>query len=78
MTGQFTGKHMAMVIGVGFGIVNAVNLVMATFASAIFDRVAVKKPYVASQNFNGWLDEDERARELGPDGDIWRGERDLR
>ena len=74
MTGQFTGKHMAMVMGVGFGIVIAVNLVMATFASTTFGGVVVENSYVASQKFNGWLDEAERARALGWEVNVARSE----
>jgi nitrogen fixation protein FixH len=65
MTGEFTGRHMAIVMVSGFGIVLAVNLVMASLASATFGGVVVENSYVASQKFNGWLDKSERARELG-------------
>ncbi|PKP89530.1 MAG: hypothetical protein CVT75_12940, partial [Alphaproteobacteria bacterium HGW-Alphaproteobacteria-14] len=62
---KFTGKHMAMVFIGGFGVVIAVNLVMATFAVSSFHGVVVDNSYVASQKFNGWMDEAEKSRALG-------------
>jgi nitrogen fixation protein FixH len=61
----FTGKHFAIIMVAGFGIVIAVNLTMATLAVGGFHGVVVKNSYVASQQFNGWLDEAEKARALG-------------
>lgn len=63
--GKFTGKHMAMVFVGGFGVVIAVNLVMATFAVSSFHGVVVENSYVASQKFNGWMDAAEKSRALG-------------
>ncbi|MFL0354841.1 FixH family protein [Erythrobacter sp. GH1-10] len=65
--GQFTGKHMAIVLVVGFGIVAAVNLFMASLATGGFHGVVVENSYVASQKFNTWLDEAEKSRALGWD-----------
>lgn len=62
---EFTGRHMAMVFVGGFGIVIAVNLVMASFAVGGFHGVVVENSYVASQNFNRWLDKAEQSRALG-------------
>ncbi|KPQ22687.1 MAG: putative integral membrane protein linked to a cation pump [Porphyrobacter sp. HL-46] len=62
---EFTGKHMAMVFVGGFGIVIAVNLLMASFAVSGFHGVVVENSYVASQNFNRWLDKAEKSRALG-------------
>lgn len=64
---EFTGKHMAMVFVAGFGIVIAVNLVMASFAVGGFHGVVVENSYVASQKFNGWLEQAEQSRALGWD-----------
>ncbi|WP_086616470.1 FixH family protein [Erythrobacter sanguineus] len=64
---EFTGRHMAMVFVGGFGIVIAVNLVMASFAVGGFHGVVVENSYVASQNFNTWLDAAEKSRALGWD-----------
>ena len=62
---KFTGKHMALVFVGGFGIVIAVNLLMASFAVGGFHGVVVDNSYVASQNFNGWLEKAEKSRALG-------------
>ena len=64
---RFTGKHMALVFVAGFGIVIAVNLVMATFAIGSFHGTVVDNSYVASQKFNGWIAEAEQAGQLGWD-----------
>lgn len=63
--GTFTGKHMALVFIGGFGVVIAVNLVMAGFAVSSFHGVVVENSYVASQKFNGWMDKAEQSRALG-------------
>ncbi len=60
MTGKFTGKHMAAVMVAGFAVVAAVNFAMAGLASRTFGGLVVENSYVASQEFNGWLD---RARQ---------------
>ena len=62
---KFTGKHMAAVLVIGFGIVVAVNFFMASLATGGFHGVVVENSYVASQKFNGWLDEAEKSRALG-------------
>jgi nitrogen fixation protein FixH len=48
---------MAVVMVAFFGVVIAVNLLMATLASSTFGGTVVDNSYVASQNFNGWLKE---------------------
>ncbi|WP_241255071.1 FixH family protein [Altererythrobacter sp. BO-6] len=63
--GEFTGRHMFMVLAIGFGIVIAVNFFMASVAARSFGGVVVENSYVASQKFNGWLAEAKRERELG-------------
>lgn len=73
MTGQFTGRHMAALMVAGFGIVIVVNLVMASYATSTFGGVVVENSYVASQKFNGWLDEAGRDRGLGWDIGMARG-----
>lgn len=60
MKREFTGRHMTAVMVVGFGIVIAVNLLMATLATSGFGGVVVENSYIASQKYNGWL---ESARE---------------
>ena len=63
--GEFTGRHMALVLVIGFGIVAAVNFFMASLAVGGFHGVVVENSYVASQKFNTWLAEAEKARALG-------------
>lgn len=65
MKNEFTGKHMAATMIGGFGIVVAVNLVMANYATSTFGGVVVENSYVASQEFNDWLASAEESRALG-------------
>lgn len=65
MNGPFTGRHMAMILVAFFGVVIGVNVTMAAFASSTFGGLVVENSYVASQNFNRWLDEAEAERALG-------------
>ncbi|GGD63705.1 hypothetical protein GRI62_12470 [Erythrobacter arachoides] len=65
MKSEFTGKHMAVIIVSGFIIIIAVNLFMATLAVRGFGGVVVQNSYVASQEFNGWLEAAERQEGLG-------------
>lgn len=62
---KFTGRHMTLVFVGGFGIVIAVNLVMASVAIGSFHGTVVDNSYVASQNYNGWLAKAEASRKLG-------------
>lgn len=64
-SGKFTGRHMAIIMVAGFGIVIAVNVAMAAVAIGGFQGVVVENSYVASQQFNGWLGQAEKARALG-------------
>ena len=72
MRREFTGRHMAMVMIAGFGIVIAVNFYMASLAIGGFGGVVVKNSYVASQKFNGWLEEARTADRLGYSANIRR------
>ena len=65
MTKRFSGWHMTGILVGGFGVVIAVNLLMASFAVGSFGGVVVENSYVASQKFNGWLAEAERENHLG-------------
>lgn len=65
MSREFTGRHMATILVLGFAVVIAVNLTMARFAISTFGGVVVENSYVASQHFNRWLDEADRAKALG-------------
>jgi len=65
MTRRFTGYHMlAWIVGF-FTVVIGVNAVMATIAERSFTGTVVENSYVASQRFNGWLDEAKAQDRLG-------------
>jgi nitrogen fixation protein FixH len=49
---EFTGKHALAVFGGAFGIIIAVNLILAWSAVATFPGLEVKNSYVASQSFD--------------------------
>ncbi len=70
--GEFTGRHMLLVMIAGFGVVMAVNFLMASLATSGFGGVIVTNSYVASQKYNGWLAEAERERALGWNAQISR------
>ena len=53
---RFTGWHMLATLVGFFGVVIAVNVTMARIALGSFGGVVVENSYVASQEFNGWLD----------------------
>ncbi len=74
MKREFTGRHMAIVIVSGFGVVIAVNLFMATLAVRGFGGVVVQNSYVASQEFNGWLDKAKQQEALGWEARIARAD----
>ena len=74
MNRQFTGRHMAVILIVFFGIVFAVNFLMARLATSTFGGIVVENTYVASQEFNGWLDQAEQQRALGWTATVARGE----
>lgn len=61
----FTGRHMAIILVTFFGIVIAVNLVMARFALSTFGGKVVENSYVASQHYNEWLHRAEQQDKLG-------------
>lgn len=64
-SGPFTGRHAAMIIVAFFAVVVSVNLVMARLASQTFGGVVVENSYVASQQYNRWLNEAAREKALG-------------
>lgn len=65
MTRPFTGRHMALILIGFFAVVIVVNLFMARLAGSTFGGVVVENSYVASQNFNRWLDQAASQRALG-------------
>lgn len=48
----FTGWHMLVILVAFFGVVIAVNVTMATYASTSWSGLISKDTYVASQDFN--------------------------
>jgi len=48
----FTGRHMLIITLGGFGVVIAVNLLMAILATVTFPGLIARNGYVASQTFN--------------------------
>ncbi len=52
---RLTGRHVAAIFFSFFGIVIAVNVLMASYAIGSFGGTVVDNSYVASQQFNGWL-----------------------
>lgn len=52
MQNEFTGRHMLLCMIGFFGVIIAVNLVLATFAGTSWTGLVVKSSYVASQDFN--------------------------
>jgi nitrogen fixation protein FixH len=56
---------MAAILVGFFGVVIAVNMTMATFATRTFGGKVVENSYVASQRFNGWLEAARRQEKLG-------------
>ncbi|HEY6870359.1 MAG TPA: FixH family protein [Novosphingobium sp.] len=65
----FPGYHMAAILVSFFGVVIAVNVLMAKLAISTFGGEVVENSYVASQHFNRWLDEAGAERALG-----WKAE----
>jgi nitrogen fixation protein FixH len=51
-SGTFTGWHMLAILVAFFGVIIAVNVTMATFASTSWSGLISKDTYVASQDFN--------------------------
>lgn len=73
MEGPFTGRHMTAILVGFFGVVIAVNLLMARYATSTFGGIVVENTYVASQEFNGWLADARKQRALGWDAvTTWR------
>lgn len=65
MTRTFTGRHMAAIFVAFFGVVIAVNFLMAKLAVSSFGGEVVENSYVASQHFNRWLGEAAAEKALG-------------
>lgn len=61
----FTGRHATAIIAGFFAVVIAVNVLMARLAISTFGGIVVENSYVASQNYNTWLDEAAKEKALG-------------
>jgi len=61
----FTGRKMAAIMIAFFAVVIVVNVYMACEASSTFGGVVVENSYVASQQYNRWLDEASAEDALG-------------
>lgn len=62
---RFTGWHMTGILVAFFGGVAAVNFTMASYARSTFGGIVVENSYVASQEFNGWLEQARESEALG-------------
>lgn len=61
----YTGRRMAFTLVGFFGVVIAVNVLMASLAGSTFGGVVVQNSYVAGQHFNRWLEQAEHDKALG-------------
>ena len=64
----FTGKHMIMIMVAFFGVIISVNFLMAYYANTTWSGLVVKNSYVASQEFNGKVEDVKAQEALG-----WKG-----
>ncbi len=62
---RFTGRHMLSLLVFFFGLVIVVNVYMAHLATSTFTGEVTENGYVASQNFNRWLDAAAKEKALG-------------
>jgi nitrogen fixation protein FixH len=60
-----TGRKIAAIFVLFFGVIMAVNFTMASFASSTFGGVVVPNSYVASQKYNDWLVAAREQKKLG-------------
>lgn len=64
-TGPFTGWHMTAILLSAFAVVLGVNVIMARLATSTFSGEVVENSYVASQDFNRWLDTAAKEKAFG-------------
>ena len=62
---RFTGRRFLAIMVICFGIIIAVNITMATFATRTFPGLIVENSYVASQEYNKGLEAGRRQRAMG-------------
>ena len=65
MTTRFTGYHITAILVAFFGIIIAVNFVMAFAATRTFGGLLAKNGYVASRDYNSWIAASETQDRLG-------------
>ena len=65
MTGQFTGRHMSIVIVGFFVVIFLMNLVLAYFAIGSWPGLLVRNGYDASQTYNQQLEQARLQNQLG-------------
>jgi len=70
--GEFTGRHMLLIMVAFFGVIIAVNLTMAFMARRSWTGIVVENTYVASQEFNANAAEGRAQAALG-----WRSELEI-
>jgi len=68
--GEFTGRHMLIIMLCFFGAIIAVNLIMAYIAGNSWTGLVVKSSFVASQEFNGNLEKAKAQKALGWTSDV--------
>lgn len=66
----FTGWHMLLIMVLFFGTIISVNVFMAWNAVRTWSGLVVPNTYVASQQFNGKVEEAKRLAASGIDGDL--------
>lgn len=66
----FTGWHMLLVMVLFFGTIISVNMFMAWNAVRTWSGLVVPNTYVASQQFNGKVEEAKRLAASGIEGDL--------
>ncbi|UOM34042.1 FixH family protein [Acuticoccus sp. I52.16.1] len=62
---EFTGLHMLLIMVAFFGVVIAVNVVMAVLANTTFTGLTARNGYVASIDYKKDIENRARAAELG-------------
>lgn len=65
MSRRIDGRQVAAIFVGGFAVVIGVNLYAAVLAKQTFGGIVVENSYVASQKYNGWLQQAADERALG-------------
>lgn len=77
-TRGFTGWHMVAVMGLFFGTIISVNLIMAWNASRSWSGLVVENTYIASQQFNGKVAESRAFEASGIKGRLTAASEEIR